>query len=106
MTSENKVPQMTGIVLDERALLTLAEISRACAVCAERIVELVEEGVLAPMGREPRHWRFTGTHLRHARIAVRLQIDLGINPAGAALALQLLDEVEDLRTRVRAAGGD
>ena len=106
MTSDNEVPQLTGILLDEQVELTLADVSRACAVHAERIVELVEEGVLVPIGREPHGWRFTGTHLRHARIAVHLQVDLGINPAGAALALQLLDEVEALRARVRALGGD
>jgi chaperone modulatory protein CbpM len=105
-TSGSGVPQVAGILLDERAVLTLAEVCRACAVHAERIVELVEEGVLAPDGRESRQWRFTGTQLRYATIAVRLQSDLGVNPAGAALALQLLEEVEALRTRVRALGGD
>lgn len=106
MSSGNGVPQVAGILLDEQTVLTLAEVCRACAVHAERIVELVEEGVLAPEGREPQQWRFTGVQLRYATIAVRLQSDLGVNPAGAALALQLLEEVEALRTRVRALGGD
>jgi len=69
------------------------------------IVELVEEGVLAPVGREPHHWRFSGIHMRRARVALRLQRDLGVNTAGAALALQLLDEVEELRARLRTMGG-
>jgi chaperone modulatory protein CbpM len=105
MTNGKAVAQLTGTVLDEQAALTLAELSRACAVHAEYIVELVEEGVLAPIGGEPQRWRFTGVHMRHARVAVRLQADLGINLAGAALALQLLDEIEDLRARLRAMGG-
>jgi chaperone modulatory protein CbpM len=41
-------------------------------------------------------------HMRQARIAAHLQSDLGINLAGVALALQLLDEVETLRMRVKA----
>jgi chaperone modulatory protein CbpM len=106
MTSEKTVAQLTGILLDEQARLTLAEVSRACAVHAESIVELVEEGVLSPIGAEPHRWRFTGAHMRRARVAVRLQVDLGINVAGAALALQLLDEIEDLRARLRASDGD
>jgi chaperone modulatory protein CbpM len=106
MMRAKTVARMTGILLDEQAGLTLAEVSRACAVHAERIVELVEEGVLSPIGPEPHRWRFTGTHMRRARVAVRLQGDLGINLAGAALALQLLDEIEDLRARLRAMGGD
>lgn len=106
MTSEQKLPQVVGVVLDEQAQLTLTELTRACSVHAELIIELVEEGVLAPIGREPRSWRFTGAHMRRARVAVRLQRDLGVNLAGAALALQLLDEVEALRSRLRAMGGD
>ena len=81
--------------------MTLSELSHACAVRAEFIVELVEEGVIAPSGREPHRWRFSGTHLRRATMAFRLQRDLGVNLAGAALALQLLDELDALRTRLK-----
>lgn len=100
------LPQLAGIILDEQTELTLAELSRACAAQAQFIIELVEEGVLDPAGGEPAHWRFTGVHMRRARVAVRLQRDLGLNLAGAALALQLLDEVEALRLRLRALGGE
>ena len=100
------LPQLAGVVLDEQTPLTLAELSRACSVQVEFIVELVDEGVLAPAGREPQRWRFTGAQMHRARTAARLQRDLGINLAGAALALQLLDEVEVLRARLRALGAD
>jgi chaperone modulatory protein CbpM len=40
--------------------------------------------------------------MRRARVASRLQGDLGINLAGVALALQLLDEIEELRERLEA----
>jgi chaperone modulatory protein CbpM len=102
MTSEDTLPRMTGIILEEQTQLTLAELSRGCAVHAECIIELVEEGVLIPVGREPRHWRFSGVQLRRANVALRLQRDLGINLAGVALALELLDEVNALRARVNA----
>ncbi len=105
MTSEKMLPQLAGIILDEQAPLTLEEFCRACAARAELIIDLVEEGVLAPIGREPHHWRFTGAHMRRARLALRLQRDLDVNLAGAALALQLLDEIEALRARLQAIGG-
>ena len=104
MDSENRLPQLTGIVLEEQTELTLADVCRACAVSDDRIIELVEEGVLAPVGDEPRLWRFTYIHMRRARVAVRLQRDLGVNLAGAALALELLEEVEALRARLERAG--
>jgi len=37
-------------------------------------------------------------------VALRLQRDLGLNLAGAALALELLDEVEALRAQLRVMG--
>jgi chaperone modulatory protein CbpM len=102
MNSDEMLPQLSGIILEEQTELTLADVCRACAVHAEYIIELVEEGVLVPVGREPVSWRFTGVHMRRTKVSLRLQRDLGINLAGVALALQLLDEVEALRARIRA----
>lgn len=103
--------ELSGTLLDEQNLLTITEISRICSVQTEYIVELVEEGLIAPETSpeaaekdQPRTWRFTGTHMRQARIASHLQSDLGVNTAGVALALQLLDEVETLRARLEAMG--
>ena len=101
MASEEMQSQLSGIILEEQSELTLGEISEACAVHTEYIIELVDEGVLAPLGRDPVLWRFTGGHTHRVTVAVRLQRDLGINLAGVALALQLLDEVESLRARLR-----
>ena len=104
MSPKKTLPQVTGFILEEQTELTLAELCRACTAQAEFIVELVEEGVLTPVGRAPDQWRFTGVQIRHTSVALRLQRDLGVNLAGAALALQLLDEVEALRARLKAMG--
>jgi chaperone modulatory protein CbpM len=106
MARKNDLSQPTGIVPEESTELTLDDVCRACAVQTEFIVELVEEGVVAPVGPEPQRWRFTYAHLRRVRVASRLQRDLGLNLAGAALALELLEEIEALRTRLRVLGGD
>jgi chaperone modulatory protein CbpM len=76
------LPQLSGIILEELTELTLAELCRACAVHSESIVELVEEGVLAPLGREPHRWRFSGVHMRRATVALRLQRDLAARESG------------------------
>ena len=102
--SEKMFPQVSAIILEEQTELSLVEVCRACAVRAEFIVELVEEGVITPQGREPHRWRFSGTHLRRATVALRLQRDLGVNLAGAALALELLDELDTLRARLGKTG--
>ena len=106
MANDDTLSQLTGVILEEQVELTLAELSRSCAVHAEYIIELVEEGVLVPVGREPRGWRFGGGQVRRASMALRLQRDLGVNLAGAALALELLDELNAMRARLNAIGGD
>ena len=90
------------MILDENCTFTLDEISTACSVHTEYIVELVDEGIVEPMElqREQQFWTFTGRSLLRARKARRLQQDLGINLAGAALVLELMEEIEQLRERL------
>jgi chaperone modulatory protein CbpM len=90
-----------GIVLDEQTVLTVTELTRVCGISREQIERMVGEGMLHPRGSVPEQWRFTGIEVRRTRRALRLQRDLELNLAGAALALDLLDEVEYLRRRVR-----
>ncbi|MCZ4313125.1 MerR family transcriptional regulator [Comamonadaceae bacterium G21597-S1] len=101
----SKIHTVTEVlILEDQQDLSLDELCRACSTEIDELLALVDEGVIAPRGAEPALWRFTGLQLRRARVAVRLQRDLGVNTAGAALALQLMDELDDLRARLRAAG--
>jgi len=93
---------LTGIIIEETTVFTLGELSRACGKPAEWILALVEEGIIEPAGGDQSHWQFGGHCLRRVRIVQRLESDLGINLAGAALALELLEEVEALRNRIAA----
>lgn len=92
---------LTGEVLEEQVELSLAELCCTCQLSAEQILELVEEGIIEPQGTDISVWYFHGTSVRRVRRAVHLQRDLGVNWAGAALALELLDELQQLRTRLR-----
>jgi chaperone modulatory protein CbpM len=95
---------LSGDVLGEDVELTLVELCRTCQLPAERVPELVAEGIIEPQGREPDVWVFRWTSIRRARCALRLERDLGVNLAGAALALDLLEELERLRARLHRAG--
>ena len=94
---------LSGTVLDERTVFTLHELCRACGVHAELVIEMVEEGVLEPRGAFPADWRFTGSAVTRAQKALKLSRDLRVNWPGAALALDLLEEVEQLRLERRRA---
>lgn len=92
------------ILVEEDVQFTLGELSQACRVESEQLVMLVREGVLTPIGDAPSSWRFGGSALRRARAALRLTRDLELDAAGAALALDLLDEIAALRARLRRLG--
>ena len=92
---------LSGAIFEESAVLTLEELSRMCAVDQRHIVEFVEEGVLSVV-EVSSQWHFTGDDLRRARLAVRLERDLELNLAGVALALDLLEELHELRRQLKA----
>lgn len=91
---------LKGDLLDESIELSLNELCQACSSSTEWVVELVEEGVLEPIGYQQTLWRFSGRCLDRAHKAMRLQRDLHINLSGVALALELLDEIEKLQSRL------
>jgi chaperone modulatory protein CbpM len=93
-----------GVVVEEEIRFTLVELCRTCGAEREHLIALVDEGVLDPAGSGPDDWLFGGPSLRRARAALRLARDLGLDPAGTALVLELLDEIESLRARLRRAG--
>ena len=88
-------------VLDRSVRYSLTEVCRVCGSDKEWVIELVEEGILQPAGESRDQWRFTGGSLHKAMRARRLQRDLDLNLAGVALTLELLDEIEALRSRLR-----
>lgn len=96
---------LSGDLLDEDVFLSLLQLCRACRMQAEQVQHLVEEGVVEPVGRDPQNWRFSGVSVRRLRCAIRLERDLGVNPAGAALALDLIEELETLRARLQRLEG-
>jgi chaperone modulatory protein CbpM len=87
---------LVGEVLEEGDLVSLAELCRSCTVETRTITTLVSEGILDPMGRDVEHWQFTVSSLRRVKTVIHLQRDLGVNLAGAALALDLLDRIAEL----------
>jgi chaperone modulatory protein CbpM len=88
---------LSGEIVEETMVLSVTDLSRMMSVEERHIVELVEEGVLSVLQIDASEWRFSGAALRRARIALRLELDLGVNLPGVALALDLLEELERLR---------
>jgi chaperone modulatory protein CbpM len=100
--SSSEDQALAGAIFEETALLTVKDLSRMCAVDERHIVEFVEEGVLSVVEIDTAEWHFTGAALRRARLALRLERDLEINLAGIALALELMEELQTLRRKLKA----
>lgn len=90
---------LKGQILEEHDLVSIDDLCRSCTVEVETVTMLVDEGILDPVGNQVEQWRFTVTSLRRVKTAIHLQRDLGVNLAGAALALDLLDRIARLESR-------
>lgn len=90
----------TAIIVDENTLYSIEEVCEACGIPTELLLELIEHGIIEPIGLTQSEWQFTAISLHRSQKAMRLQNDLGVNLPGIALALDLLDELKDLRARL------
>ena len=89
-----------AVIVDDQLSITLVELSRACNVHAEWVLELVDEGIIEPLTQDNLHYHFPATCLKQALAVKHLQQDLGINLAGAAMALDLKQEIDRLRSHI------
>lgn len=92
--SPHQGPVVIGHLVGEEVDWSLDEVCRLFSVERHWVVELIEHGVIET--RPAAGQRFGGAALRRVRIAARLRRDLGINAAGTALALELMERIEEL----------
>lgn len=93
-----------GIVLDDSISYDLQELCRLCKVRDDLVYEMINEGMLTPFGDSPKSWKFSATSIKKIQVAVRLQEDLGVNLPGAALAIDLMEELNELRSKIGKEG--
>jgi len=91
---------LTIIAIEAEPELSLEELCETCHITPDFICELIEYGTLEPKGIALETWRFDTRHLQRIQRVLRLQHDLGINMAGAALAMDLMDQIEKLQAQI------
>jgi chaperone modulatory protein CbpM len=89
-----------GQMLDESAWLEIGEFCAYLRVERHWVAELVEAGVIEPRGTAPDTWSFPASAIVRARATARLVNDLGVNLAGAAVILDLIEERDRLERRL------
>jgi chaperone modulatory protein CbpM len=87
--------ELTIITVETDPELTLEEVCDVYHVTPAWLADLMAYGVI-----EPHHARFDTKTLYRIRRLLRLQHDLELNMAGAALALDLIEQIETLQIQV------
>jgi len=100
----NSTDLLFGEILDESAKYSLSDLCDRCGVEHTEVVSIVQYGIVEPEGDRPDTWRFSSVAAFRVHRAIRLQTELGLNLAGAALGLDLLDAIARLRRELRARG--
>lgn len=93
--------QISALIMDEHQSITFYELCESCHVDSGWVVELVEYGILHPEGRAQTDWLFSGLDLYRSQKAYRLQHDLQLEAHALGVMLDLLDEVQQLRTQLK-----
>jgi len=86
--------------------LSLSDLMMFCDTSADWVIRLVEYGVVTPITITAPEWEFTPPHIARARKAARLMRDLGLNVAGVALVLDLIEERDALARKLALMDAD
>ncbi len=96
--SEQEV--LIGVVVEE-SWLTLEQVAAACTVEPEWLLHRIEEGLLPGASSISGTWHLSRTSVLRARRMHQLERDFDAVPELAALVGDLLEELDDLRSRLR-----
>ena len=77
--------------------LNIIELCDSTQISSKFIVKIVEHGIIDQTEIEPDSWRFDSEMIPTINKALRLRRDLNLNWSGVALALNLINEMENLR---------
>jgi chaperone modulatory protein CbpM len=89
------------VVVEDPVSFTLSELCQASGAGRELVDGLVGEGLLQPTGQGPEDWRFSGDALPQTRKASRLARHFELDLAALSLVMELLAEIDCLRSRLR-----
>jgi chaperone modulatory protein CbpM len=96
--------EIDAIVLED-ARFTLDELVHSCHVSREWVIERVEYGLLLnekPSSGDPASWSFDSRNVIRVKRIIAIERDFECNPELAGLVADMAEEIEFLRTRIKA----
>ncbi len=90
----------TGLLMDETAYVSFAELCKLHHFSEDWLVELLEHGLFHSVTKPIPQINFDCRMLHRLQAAFRLQRDLELNVSGTVLVMELLDQLEALHSRL------
>lgn len=84
-------------MIEQYITLSLDDICQAVELPEQSFVELVEHGIITPVGELPSQWSFDLTMVSIAKRASRLHRDLELDWAAIAVIVELIEERDSLK---------
>lgn len=90
-----------AVWLEERAELSLDELTELSGLPTEVLRDLVDCGVLVPVTSSTSQWRLTSASITAVQTAGRLRSDFELDDGALALVVRLLDRIQQLEAQLR-----
>lgn len=87
----------TGLLMDEHTQISYTEICETYEIDEAFLQELAEHGLIEQTASNLKQQTFDHHTVTRIQSARRIQHDLGVNTPGVVLAIELLEELEQLR---------
>ena len=85
----------------EDAYFTVEQFCAVCSIEQEWIIRHVQEGLFSISGAVVSEWRFSSADLRRAQRMRDIEREFDAAPELAALVADMLEEMDELRARLR-----
>jgi chaperone modulatory protein CbpM len=89
-----------GVLIEETSSMPFEEVCNRYNIPKELLIDMIEHGLFSNPAHDIEHTQLNPKDLRRIESAFRLHRDLEINLPGVAVALELLEELEYLRTEL------
>lgn len=93
----NKSTLLIGVLLEEDTSMSFSEVCHKYSIPKQLLIEMIEYGLFANPAHDIEQSHLNSQDLHRLESAFRLHRDLGVNLAGVALALDLLEKIEQMQ---------
>jgi len=90
-----------GVLVDDQSSISFFDLCEKQGISEDVLLDMLEHGLIPEVSMPTTHMEFDLSMINRIQSACRLQTDLGINSPGVVLALELMDELEQLHSELR-----